>query len=102
MSILSGGLLGTRTKSAHNYSRALARPLLYAGPFFRKQCASLLSLMIFRRGISNNNCVDFFDAKTFKNAVLSTLDVQNAPTVQHFVPKSADRQALFSGFGVIS
>ena len=44
----------------------------------------------------------FCDAKTFKNAVLSTFDVQKAPTVQHFVPKSADSAALFSGSGVIS
>ena len=85
-----------------NYYRDLARPLLYSGPIFRKQCASLFSLMILRSGISNHNCVDFLDAKTFKNAVLSALDVQKAPTVQHFVPKSADSTALFSGFGVIS
>ena len=52
--------------------------------------------------MSDDNCVAFFDAQTFKHAVLSALDVPKTPTVQHFLPKNADSTALVSGFGVFA
>ena len=45
---------------------------------------------------------NFSMPKLTKVLYLSALDVKKVPTVQHFVPKSADSTALFSGFGVIS
>ena len=86
----------TREKSVHNYFCDLAHPLVYSESIFRKKCGRLLLLIVCKSELPYILVRRFFDAKTYRSAVLSALDVKKVPTVQHFVPKSADRTALFS------
>ena len=51
--------------------------------------------MKLRSGISDDKCMDLFDAKIIKNAVLSALDLQKTPNVQHFAPKKTTVQHFF-------
>ena len=91
----SGGLFSTRANSVHNCYCDLYNPLLY-------------SVVIFPKSVTHNHCElyssaysasvfwgDYFNAEIDKSAVLSALDVQKVPTVQRFVPKSADSAVLF-------